>query len=208
MLTRKCPQCNDILTYSSIGNKNFAERQKRLCRSCTFFGRHPSDSTRHKMSESQSKRRHPESVKQKMRGSRNGMYGVHRYDNLNPFYGKKHDFETCRKMRVAACLRVLRLQRSGSGRISNLGKNEQQYFDQLEKERGWFGNRQHFIEHLGYFVDYYEPTLNIVVEYDEPRHYIYGALREKDVERMRQIKDYLGCEFWRYDAYRGQLVKF
>ena len=134
------------------------------------------------------------------------MYGVHRYDQLNPFYGKRHDAEARRKMRVAACYKVIR--RTSSGRLSAIGKGERQYFDQLEKENGWFGNRQHFVSYLGYFVDYYEPALNIVVEYDEPRHYRHGCLREKDLVRMEQIKAYLGCEFWRYDAYRKQLLKF
>jgi very-short-patch-repair endonuclease len=149
---------------------------------------------------------HTQAHKDSICGAGNPMYGVHRYDHLNPFYGKRHDAEARRRMRVAACHKVLR--RTSNGRLSAIGKGERQYFDQLEKENGWFGNRQHFVSHLGYFVDYYEPYYNIVVEYDEPRHYRHGRLREKDLMRMEQIKEHLGCEFWRYDAYRKQLLKF
>jgi very-short-patch-repair endonuclease len=79
--------------------------------------------------------------------------------------------------------------------ISNVGKGESQYFDNLEQEYKWKGIRQYFIEELGYFVDYYEPTLNIVVEYDEPRHYKNGRLKSKDMKRMEEIQKYLGNKF-------------
>jgi very-short-patch-repair endonuclease len=88
-----------------------------------------------------------------------------------------------------------------------MGRNKK-YFNQLEKENGWVGHRQYLIEHLGYFVDYYEPTQNIVVEYDEPRHYKSGMLREKDIYRMEAIKQHLGCQFWRYDEYNNTLKQW
>lgn len=212
-LERICPKCNIILKYSTIGNRNLANRKKNLCRKCTFTGRYPSEKAREKMAVSQSKRKHPESVKQKMCGTGNGMYGVHRYDHLNPFHGKCHTEEARRKMRIAACERVRQLQRSNDGRINNIGKKEGKYFDQLEKEMRWNGiyyeksSKQFLVEYLGYFVDYYEPTHNVVVEYDEPRHYKKGILKEKDRIRMEQIKSHLKCGFWRYDAYRNQLTK-
>jgi len=51
---------------------------------------------------------------------------------------------------------------------------------------------------LGYFVDYYEPNLNIVIEWDENSHYnIDGNLREKDKRREEEIKSYLKCKLLR-----------
>ena len=79
---------------------------------------------------------------------------------------------------------------------------------------GWNGvyfskcGSQHFVDHAGYFVDYYEPFYNIVVEYDEPRHYKNGMLKERDLRRMEQIHEHMDCQFWRYDAYRHQLTRF
>ena len=206
--TRKCPNCGKTLTYSTIGNRNLADRKGNICRSCTFSGRHPSAETRKRQSASHIGFKHTTAHRTKISGNGNPMYGVHRYDRSNPFFGKQHREEARRKMRVAACKRVLNLHRSSNGRVNNVGTGEKSYFDQLEKERGWLGNRQHFVSHLGYFVDYYEPKHNIVVEYDEPRHYRHGHLREKDRKRMEQIRAHLNCEFWRYDAYRKQLVEF
>lgn len=211
-LERKCPSCKNILKYSTIGNRNLAERKRNLCRKCTFTGRHPSSTTLERMSASHLGFKHTDTHRKNMSGQGNGMYGIHRYDTLNPFHGKLHTEEAKRKMRVAACKRVLELQRSNDGRVNNVGKKEGDYFDQMERERGWNGvyykksGKQHLIEHLGYFVDYYEPTLNIVVEYDEPRHYQNGILKPRDVKRMEEIRTYLGCQFWRYDEYSHKLL--
>lgn len=166
------------------------------------------------MAKSHTGLQHTDQHRQNIKGEGNPMYGVHRYDKLNPFYGKQHDAESRRKMRVAACKRVLELQRSSDGRINNIGRKEDAYFAKMEAERGWNGvyygksGKQFLVEDLGYFVDYYEPNLNIVVEYDEPRHYRQGALKEQDIKRMEEIQSHLGCEFWRYDEYRSRLEKF
>ena len=123
-----------------------------------------------------------------------------------------HTNEARQKMRIAACKRVLELHcNNKDGRINNVGLKEGAYFAQMEKERGWDGiyyeksKKQFLIEDLGYFVDYYEPNLNIVVEYDEPRHYKQNILKEEDVKRMNEIISYLGCQFWRYNEYKNIL---
>lgn len=54
----------------------------------------------------------------------------------------------------------------------------------------------------GYFVDGYDKKLNIVFEYDEPRHYKNvneSILRDKDLQRQQNIIQKLNCEFWRYN---------
>jgi NUMOD3 motif len=94
----------------------------------------------------------------------------------------------------------------------NVGDREGEYFKQLEIERGWNGiyynksKKQMYIEGTGYFVDYYEPSLNIVVEYDETHHYDANwNLRDKDVQRQDEIKNVLHCAFFRYNE---KLKKF
>jgi hypothetical protein len=85
------------------------------------------------------------------------------------------------------------------------------YFDELNKQNGW--NLQHaenggefYIEELGYWADAYDKEKNIVVEYDEPKHYkINGELKEKDVHRMNEIYEHLKCEFWRYNEKENKL---
>lgn len=48
-----------------------------------------------------------------------------------------------------------------------------------------------------YFVDYYIPELNVVIEYDEKHHYPKGELRQKDVKRQKEIERRLRCKFVR-----------
>jgi len=55
-----------------------------------------------------------------------------------------------------------------------------------------------YIKELGYWVDYYEPTKNIVIEWDEKnRHYRKGQLTEKDIKRQEEITECLKCKFIR-----------
>lgn len=193
---RKCLQCKNEILYKDYIAFLLAIKKNTRCKKCytkeNNIGRKPTLQTRQKMSISQKGRKHTEKTKQKMSGSNNGMYNVHRYDKLNPFYGKRHTDEAKRKMRISACKRILNLQRNTKdGRINNINLKEGEYFDNIEKENGWNGvyykksNKQFLIEDLGYFVDYYEPKLNLIVEYDEPRHYVYGELKEKDIKRKR-----------------------
>ena len=80
--TKNCPKCNRIISYVNKYVLQKGLENKSICKWC---------------------RTHTKKTKQKMSGSNNGMYGVHRYDKLNPFYGKQHTDESRRKMRIAAC---------------------------------------------------------------------------------------------------------
>ena len=80
-----------------------------------------------------------------------------------------------------------------------------EYIDQLNEEMGW--NLRHALnggeyEVCGYFLDGYDEKLNIAFEYDEPRHYenVYeNKLTKKDIERQNEIKNFLHCDFYRYN---------
>jgi len=60
----------------------------------------------------------------------------------------------------------------------------------------------------GYSVDGYDEKKNVVFEYDEPRHYSNGKLKESDMKRMDEIKKELNCEFLRYDERNKVLKKY
>lgn len=228
---RNCPKCGKSLNYTEKWVCDRANKQNRICKSCSNhnkvrgcllestksilskrkMGKRPTLSARLNMSKSQTGRKHSEETKLKMSGENNGMYNIHRYGTMNPFSGKKHSEESRRKMRLAAIERIK--QRSSNGFLNNVNPKETEYFSKLEKEKGWDGfyygkNQQHILEGLGYFLDYYEPNLNIVVEYDEPRHYVGGQLREKDVKRMNEIKKNLQCKFFRYDEKNKELKEY
>ena len=88
----------------------------------------------------------------------------------------------------------------------SVNRSEGKYFTDLEIQNGWNGifyeknKAQFLVENLGYFVDYYDPVKNIVVEYDETKHYNPDwTLKQKDIKRQNEIIKYLHCRFYRYN---------
>jgi hypothetical protein len=143
-------------------------------------------------------------------GKNNPMWG--KCGSKNPMFGKhfKHSDETIRRMRIR---RINEITDKNGFCFPNFNPKSVEYFKLLEKDRGWNGcyvgkNKEYLIEGLGYFVDYYEPNLNIVVEYDEQRHYVHDQLKEKDVKRMNEIKNYLHCRFLRYNEKNKELIEY
>jgi hypothetical protein len=130
----------------------------------------------------------------------------------NPFYGKRHSKETRRKLRLNTISYIENIK--GGKMFPLYNKISCKYFDKMEKERGWNGyyatkNGEHFISDLGYWLDYYEPIKNIVIEWDEPSHYdIDGTLKKKDVDRMEEIKSYLKCKFMRFNEKLNEMKEW
>ena len=113
--------------------------------------------------------------------------------------GKKHSPQTRQKMsqRRAEMLR----ERYGTNvQISPwYNKSACQLFEKINKYFGWDGQHaenggEFYIG--GYWVDYYEPKQNIVIEFDEPRHDI-PSIKEKDEIRQSYITEQLKCKFIR-----------
>jgi hypothetical protein len=67
-------------------------------------------------------------------------------------------------------------------------------------------------ECLGFFADGYITNKNIWIEYDEPKHYFGGKLRNKDVIRQKQIQEEMRCRFLRikevksYEEFENSLL--
>lgn len=177
-------------------------------------------------------KKHSEETKNKIKTSHLGKRGLS--GKSHPMYGKKHLIESrckiskalkgkfvgdknpAKREDVRNKLRSKRIEDLNSkyGKVCpNYNKVACEYFTELNEEFGW--NLQHalnggefFIKELGYWVDAYDKNKNIVVEYDEARHYnIDGTLKEKDINRMINIINFLKCEFWRYDEQNKKLCK-
>ena len=136
--------------------------------------------------------------------------------NPSPLKGKHHTDEAKRKMRISAIKRITKYKFDGLSMCPNVNKKETDYFVKLENEKGWNGiffgkdnkNQQYLIENLGYFVDYYEPEKNIIVEYDETLHYNKDwTLKEKDIKRQEEIIKTLHCKFYRYNEVLDKLYE-
>ena len=87
--------------------------------------------------------------------------------------------------------------------VANYNETACEYFDWLNKWMQW--NGQHALYKgeknvLNYFVDYYEPIENIVIEWDEEYHR-KKKQTQKDIERQEKIKSPLDADFYRYDVF-------
>lgn len=124
--------------------------------------------------------------------------------------GKHLTQEDKKKKRIAAIKHIETLVGPFK---TNYNKNSIPILNQISKEHNW--NLQHAenggeIEKFGYFLDAYDSKLNIVVEYDEPRHYVdvkNNILKDKDIERQNYIIEHLHCQFYRYNEKTKQLWK-
>lgn len=117
----------------------------------------------------------------------------------NPMYGKKHSPSTKRKQRLK------RIESLNNKHPLFPGYNPFacQAIDQFGKENGYEfqhaeNGGEYFIKELGYWVDGYDKNKNVVIEYDEAHHFDKnGKLRGRDVERQKEIEEYLQCTFLR-----------
>lgn len=177
-------------------------------------------------------KKHTEESKNKIRHKHLGKIGLVGINH--PMYGKHHNIKS--KLKISRSLKgkligdknpakrqdvrnKMRLSRindlkSKYGNIGpNFNDNACKYFDKINEELGW--NLQHalnggefYIKELGYWVDAYDKYKNIVVEYDEPKHFdVDGRLKQKDIDRMISIINLLKCEFWRYDERNKKFLK-
>lgn len=123
------------------------------------------------------------------------------HNTKNPQTGKKHSPEAIQKMRLSIIKYLKSL--SGERLTPRYNKNSISIIEQYGKENGY--NFQHaenggefHLKELGYWADGYDKEKNVWIEYDEKHHFdIFGNLKEKDIRREQEIRDFLKCEFIR-----------
>jgi hypothetical protein len=74
-------------------------------------------------------------------------------------------------------------------------------FDYFNQKLNWNGihaknGKEKMID--VFYLDYYEPNLNLVIEWDE-KHHKKAKRRQYDGFRQKTITDTIGCEFYRMD---------
>jgi hypothetical protein len=224
--TRKriCPRCNSIIIYISYQGYWGANKRKTLCSNCRIIIRKEIKDKQCWSRECSCGRKiiYKEkwllnrAIKQKFTTCKKcrmvgKIFSDERKEKIRQ--SKLHNpnqKETSRKMRISAQKRIK--NRFGICH-PNFNIRACHYFDKLEKEKMWNGKYatktgEHYIDGLGYFVDYYEPNLNIVVEYDKRKHFVGGKLKLKDMERMNEIKTNLHCKFFRYNEMENKLKEY
>jgi hypothetical protein len=105
--------------------------------------------------------------------------------------------ETLEKMRIS---KIKYIESCIGHQISPIyNKKACRFFNELNQKynlSGLHGENKGEYSILGYWVDYYAPSLNLVIEWNEERgHYRNNKLTKKHIKRQQEIKDYLDCYF-------------
>jgi hypothetical protein len=124
----------------------------------------------------------------------------------NSFYGREHSPATKRRLREITLERCRR-----DNRFIAFNRKGCDFFDKLNGHLNWHG--QHALsggekEMSGYSVDYYNPELNLIIEWDEEHHYkgTGHSLTDKDLVRQRNLL-MENCRFYRVREKTGEVSK-
>jgi hypothetical protein len=210
---RKCPTCENLISYPYRYQVINANNRGSKCRSCVG-----------KIAQIKNCEKLKDSIK---RGDEHHLYGKTVSDETRMRI-------SCAKIGKPSPLRGKpftdvhrdRISKSNKGKIrsdsykkyirermfSKMGENKKflpsyneracEYFDWVNKfynMNGVHGRNigEYILKPFNYYLDYYEPNLNIVMEWDEPAHFLNGKLREKDIIRQNNIINKLKCSFYR-----------
>ena len=178
---RNCPSCGIEIKYKNMNSLKVCARKNTTCRSC----RPKAKPTRCWLG-----RKHTQETIEKMRKAATGRQGANK--------GIPKSEETKSKMRLSA---IAWLERNKGQCHPKYNPQACKLFDDINNKMGWKGMHaenggEYHIKQLGYWVDYYEPNLNLVIEYDEKYHNnsIYIS---KDINRQKKIENELKCKFFR-----------
>lgn len=176
--SRNCPICQKTLMYSSQETLNKAKSKK--CISCVQKNKSIN-------------RKHSEEAKKKI-SQNHSKYWL----------GKSRPMkeESKQKLRTSTINFITKLKGKC---VPRYNPTACKLFDEINIKMGWNGRHaenggEFFIKELGYWVDYYEPNLNMVIEYDERYH---DRKVEKDKSRQNEIENFLKCKFVRVKEVDG-----
>jgi len=204
--TRQCPSCPTIMTYTRNYSVIEAKRNNRKCRVCSKLGSTHSELTRCKLSKIHKGKILSKSTKELIRqanlGKKASRETKNKMSNSQKQIDRYGDNNVARRPEVRDKLRIIRteqLQKSDSS--ANYNPTACVFFDRLNRDlklNGVYATNKGEHVVLGYWLDYYEPSLNLVIEWDEPFHYNKNnELRERDKIRQSKIQQELNCKFIR-----------
>jgi len=206
-LIRKCTGCGKETTYKTIKSYNQAEKQNRLCISC---------SPRPEFSEQRKKKIGIANL-----GIKNGMYGKKLSKEQRENISKRGLGHPSYVTEAGISKMSLSLRKRNSEKFLQLGFNSPRtntkachFMDDYGKQHGF--NFKHalnggevYFKEVGAWVDGYDPVSNTVFEYDESHHFnMDGSLKKKDVIRMTHIKSLLNCRFIRYNETLKEVLEY
>lgn len=138
---------------------------------------------------------------EKMRKAKLGKYN----GKNNPNYEnhKSLSEEHKRKVRLSHIKRIEDIKNNGHQLKPNFNIKACEIIEKYGKERGYnfqhaMNGGEYYVKELGYWVDGYDKEKNIVIEYFENNYHHYdenGNIKNKDLNRINEIKTHLKCEF-------------
>ena len=186
---RVCPTCKKIVTHTS---KEVARRSEgKECFDCAQ--KNPEKARKVSLTNkgkaynksNLGKKQSPEWIAKRSQALKGRVPG---------FGGKKHSIQTRQKMSQTRLNELV--DRYGNGQISPwYNKEACQLFEEINSTMGWNGQhaeRGGEVKVGGYFLDYYEPSQNLVIEFDEKRHQI-PSVKEKDKIKQKVVTQILKC---------------
>lgn len=222
-LERRCPKCDDLIVYTTYNGMYLANKNNTLCKKCRKFNHDKGKELQDffKICKCGRKLKYKEkwlldrSIRNKSKCHKCMRIGKYHTEKTKKKIAKSklnnpNKKETSRKQRLSA---IERIKNRDGVCHPNYNLDACKYFDKVEKENGWDGfyatkGGEYQIKELGYFVDFYEPNKNIVIEYDEPKHFVGSKLKNRDVFRMNEIKTILHCRFFRYNSMIKELKEY
>lgn len=173
---RKCETCGKLLNVF----------QEIFCSvSCINKGRESSEETKKKLSEAlkgntyRIGRKCSEKTKRKLSKATKG---------------RKKSLEWRRKMRI---IHINKIQANYGIVFPNYNKRACEYFKKFDEDHNTlgqyalYGGGEYHIKYLGYWLDYINHDLKLIIEWDEKRHYnSNGDLKERDVIKQKEVEGY------------------
>jgi len=210
-MKRQCPDCFSEFVYKDAYKFKLACELNKPCQKCACKRRRKYPETKVRNCPSCGRILEYPTVNDRNNAeyrNRRCLYCSNSGEN-NPMSGKNHSDDT----RIRIKNSNIKTFRSRKIIGHNHGVNVEacKILDDIAKERGW--NLKHALnggeyQILNYFVDGFDEKLNIVLEYDEPRHYSRGELKIDDLKRMNEIIKFQKCSFFRYNEKTGEMKRY
>jgi len=183
-----------------LGKHHSEESKKRM--SSAAKGKIVSKETRLKLSNGAKGRILSEETKAKISEAHKGKpFSEEHIRNLSKAHigvpQGPHSKEHIRKIRLAAIKRIEKNQLNGNQLVPFYNPKSISIIDEYGRTHGYSfqhaeNGGEFYIKTLGYWVDGYDKTKNVVIEYYEIRH--KGSIN-RDEKRKQEIIKQLGCEF-------------
>lgn len=172
-----CSKCNKECSFTWDGNLYRFRSNGKICNSCSRLGQKRTDEQKDRISKATKEAMSRPEVREK-------LLAVMKSDIVRE------------KQRNAFARQI-----KATGTNVPYNPDACKFFEALNEFMNWSGKHAENGGEVcvgGFWVDYYEPTENLVIEWDEI-HHKKPAKKHRDEYRQKYIIKKLNCEFYRID---------